>query len=130
MLKRVITKGVRMSWRALRAFLVAGLLAINPGGSFADAEQVVQSVAFKERKLDAPVEWYCDAGKCQGDDGKEYRCGYVICSEAISACGCTCVSVSNAPYPKGFCGDVSPFRPVERASGPMRQLELFPFTLY
>lgn len=74
-------------------------------------------------------EWYCRAGTCRGDDGKDYSCGYVLCSEAVDTCGCSCVSVSDAPYPKGYCGSESPYSATVLPAPQVKRRGAYPFSI-
>jgi hypothetical protein len=58
---------------------------------------------------DTKQTWYCDAGSCKGGNGAVYNCGATLCDLKQTACGCTCIEISGAPYPKSFCGTKSPY---------------------
>jgi hypothetical protein len=110
------------------AGVTAGLSPLNQ----VLAEQIAIPAAPKNMVVasaqNSKSEWYCRAGSCRGDDGKDYSCGYVLCSESVDTCGCSCVSVSDAPYPKGYCGSESPYSAVS-SSPQVRRRGAYPFSL-
>ena len=113
-----------------RAQLLTLMLATLLLPSIAIAEGAVKKVLMNENQHAASAEWYCKAGFCSGGDGKEYSCGYVLCGGQISECGCTCLSVSNAPYPKGFCGATNPYPSAVSSGDAPRREGAIPFNLY
>lgn len=109
-------------------FIVAVLIGCVPSTSAAEAE--VRTVLMTENEHAADAEWYCNAGACNGEDGRKYHCGYVLCGGQVNACGCTCISVSNAPYPKGFCGVENPLNRKDSGGGVPMRASTIPFNLY
>lgn len=115
--------------RNSKALCCSIVVTLFGGSVFAYAENGVRKVGLSENGQAAGPEWYCNAGHCRGDDGKIYRCGYVLCGGQVTECGCTCLSVSNAPYPKGFCGNENPYPTSDAAANVLRRTGPFPFSL-
>ena len=91
---------------------VLSITLIHGNSVFSEEKNAPQPDTKKSTEDAGPTHvgrWFCEAGSCSAGDGKKYECGVVYCESWQTRCGCSCIEVSNAPYPKGYCGRKSPY---------------------